>query len=130
MDGNERTIPAPIRSPDNQRFWDAAREHRLLIKQCKACGKVHFYPRSLCPFCFSERTEWVEAAGTGVLYAYTVMRRADPPYVIAFVTLEEGVSIMTNVVDADPERLRIGQRMRLAWRDAEDGTPVPMFAPA
>jgi uncharacterized OB-fold protein len=56
------------------------------------------------------------------------MRRAQPPYVMAFVTLDEGVSMMTNIVDADFNALRIGQRVRLAWRVAEDGTPVPMFA--
>jgi hypothetical protein len=124
----QRVPPSPIVSPDNQRFWEAARERRLLIKKCRACDKPHFYPRGLCPFCFSDRTEWIESTGPAILYSYTVMRRADPAYVVAFVTLEEGVSMMTNIVDADPDRLRIGQAVRLTWREAEDGTPVPMFA--
>ena len=126
----ERRIPAPTRSPDNEQFWAAAGERRLLIKQCSACAKPHFYPRALCPFCFSSATTWMEASGNAVVYSYTVMRRASPLYVMAFVTLDEGVSMMTNIVDSDPDAVRIGQRVRLTWRDAEDGTPVPMFAPA
>lgn len=125
----KRILPPPICSPDNQRFWEAARERRLLIKKCQACDRFHFYPRSLCPFCFSDRTEWVESAGRATVYSYTVMRRATPPFIVAFVTLEEGVSMMTNIVDADPDRVRIGQPVRLKWQEAEDGTPVPMFSP-
>jgi hypothetical protein len=130
MTSAERSLPAPISSPDNAPFWAAARERRLLIKRCTACGKAHFYPRSLCPFCFSDATEWVQASGAATIYSYTVMRRADPPYVMAFVTLDEGVSMMTNIVDADTDPLQIGQRVKLTWREAQDGTPVPMFAPA
>ncbi|MES2484100.1 MAG: Zn-ribbon domain-containing OB-fold protein [Pseudomonadota bacterium] len=126
----ERSIPAPKRHPDTRHFWEAADQRRLLYKHCGACGKPHFYPRPLCPFCFSDATEWREASGGATLYTYTVMRRADPPYAIAFVTLDEGVSMMTNIVDADFDALRIGQRVRLKWQAAEDGTPVAMFAPA
>jgi uncharacterized OB-fold protein len=58
-----------------------------LIKTCRACGDRHYYPRPFCPFCGSDATEWQTAAGTGTLYSYSVMRRAEIPYAIAYVTL-------------------------------------------
>jgi uncharacterized OB-fold protein len=64
----DRTIPAPQPNLETQAFWDAAAEGKLLIKKCNACGEVHFYPRALCPFCFSDQTVWQEASGQGTVY--------------------------------------------------------------
>ena len=61
----ERVIPAPPSSPEIQAFWDAAAAGRLAIKRCAACGQAHHYPRALCPFCGSDRTEWRDATGRG-----------------------------------------------------------------
>ena len=58
------------------------------------------------------------------------MRRAEPPYVIAYVRLEEGPTVLTRIVDADPDGLRCGQPVRLAFRPAPDGAAVPVFVPA
>ena len=81
----------------------------------------------LCPFCFSDETEWREAAGTGTIYSFSVMRRAEMPYAIAYVTLAEGPTMMSNIVDCDLDAIRIGQRVRLVFKPAENGQPVPMF---
>jgi len=124
----ERKIAAPQPNPETQAFWDAAAEGKLLLKKCRACGEPHWYPRALCPFCFGE-TEWVEAAGTGEIYSYSAMRRAPVPYAIAYVTLEEGVTMMTNIVDCDLDSLKIGQKVRVVFKPSEGGPPVPMFAP-
>lgn len=124
----ERKIPAPPINAENQRFFDAAKQGRLLIGLCHACGKHHFYPRTLCPFCFSDRTEWTEAAGTGILYSFSTSVRGVPvPYTIAYVTLDEGITMMTNIVDADPAKLEIGQRLKVVFREAEDGSNIAMF---
>lgn len=125
----ERKIPAPAASPETQAFWDAAAQGKLLVKRCAACGEYHHYPRSICPFCFSERTEWREASGSGTIYSYSVMRRAQTPYVIAYVTLDEGVTMMTNIIDCDPDTARIGQRVKVCFRPSDGGPPVPMFTP-
>jgi len=127
----ERKIPSPFVNPENKPFWDAAAEGRLLLKHCKDCGQSHYYPRALCPFCFSDNTEWVDAKGTGEIYSYSVMRRGAPvPYALAYVTLDEGVSMLTNLVDCDLDALAIGQRVKVVFKPSEDGAPVPMFAPA
>jgi hypothetical protein len=125
----ERKIAAPAVNAENKPYFDAAAQGKLLVKRCLACGKLHFYPRALCPHCFSERTEWQEAKGTGTIYSYSVMRHGTP-YVIAYVKLDEGVTMLTNIVDCDVDRVRIGQKVRAVYKPADGGVPVPMFVPA
>jgi uncharacterized protein len=129
MAGQERKIPAPEANPETKAFWEAAAQGRLLIGKCKACGKPHYYPRALCPFCGSDATEFVQAGGGGSVYSYSVMRRVPAPYALAYVTLDEGVTMMTNIVDCDLDAIRIGQRVRVVFKPTEGGPPVPMFSP-
>lgn len=130
MTGARRTIPAPQATPETQAFWDAAAAGRLLLRYCTACGKPHHYPRAICPFCASDATEWRQASGRGTIYTFSVMRRVPVPYAIAYVTLEEGVTMMTNIVGADLDAIRIGQRVTVAFTPTDGGPPVPMFTPA
>ena len=131
MSGSERTIPAPEANPETKPFWDAAAEGKLLIKRCRACGEAHYYPRALCPHCFSAETAWQEAKGEGTIYSYSVVRRGAPvPYAIAYVTLAEGVTMMSNIVDCDLDAIRIGQRVKVVFKPTDGGPPVPMFTPA
>jgi len=125
----ERTIHAPHANPETTAYWAAANERKLLFKRCQACGQAHFYPRALCPFCFSERTEWQESSGQGTVYSFSVMRRAAAPYVLSYVTLAEGPTMMTNLVDCDPDAVRIGQRVRVVFKASDSGQLVPMFTP-
>ncbi len=129
MNRAERVIPSPIPTEDTKPFWEAAAEGRFLIKRCLACERVHWYPRTLCPFCFSERTEWQPASGRGVIYSYSVMRRATPPYVVAFVTLDEGPTMLTNIVACDPDSLCIGQKVSVVFRPTDGEFMVPVFEP-
>ena len=130
MQSQERKIRAPQPNPETRAFWDAAAEGRLMIGKCNACAETHYYPRALCPFCFSEWTELQRASGNATIYTYSVMRRAPIPYAIAYVTLAEGPTIMTNIVDCDLDRIRIGQAVRLVFKPSDGGPPVPMFTPA
>ncbi len=123
-----RTIPAPVPNVENQRFFDAAAQGKLLIGQCGACGQPHYYPRARCPFCLAETT-WVESGGKGAIYSLSTMRRgAGAPFTLAYVTLDEGPAVLTNIVTDDPDSLRIGQRVTVRFVPT-DGPPVPMFAP-
>ena len=126
----QRKIPAPQANTETKAFWDAAAKGTLLLKKCRDCGEVHYYPRALCPFCGSDATDWQAAAGAGTLYSYSVMRRAEVPYAIAYVTLDEGVTMMTNLVDCDFDRLKIGQRVKVVFTPTDGGAPVPTFTPA
>ena len=126
----ERKLPAPQPSPETEPYWQGAAQGKLMVKRCAACGEHHHYPRALCPFCFSDRTEWHEASGNGVIYSYSVMRRAPEPYAIAYVTLAEGPTMMTNIVDCDLDRLAIGQKVKATFKPTDGGPPLPMFTPA
>ena len=125
---NQRKIFAPVANVETQTYWDAASAGKLLVKTCLACGEPHFYPRALCPFCFGE-TEWTETNGAGEIYSYSIMRRAPVPYAIAFVKLDAGPTMMSNLVDCDFDSRRIGQRVKVAFKPAENGQNVPMFTP-
>jgi len=125
----KRKITPPHANPEIKPYWEAAARGKLLIKRCEACGELHFYPRALCPFCFSERTVWQEASGKGRIYTFSVTRRAPVPYAIAYVTLAEGPMMMTNIVDCDLDTIRIGQAVTVVFEPSEGGPPVPMFKP-
>ena len=123
-----RKIPAPIVTVENEAFWNAARRGRFTVPVCSACGKTHWYPRAICPFCCSDQIALKPAKGTGTIYSFSVSRRGkDDSYVIAYVTLDEGVTMMTNIVNADASKLAIGQRVRVTMLASEDGQKVPMF---
>jgi len=125
-----RKIASPVVNPETQPFWNAAREGRFLIPVCTACGKAHWYPRAICPFCASDKVEWRRGGGRGTIYTFSVMRRVSEPYAIAHVTLAEGPTMLTNIVDCDFDKLRIGQTVAVVFKDSENGQPVPMFTPA
>ncbi len=122
-------MPAPIVTVETEPFWNAARERRFVVPICAACGKAHWYPRAVCPFCGAERIEWRAASGRGTIYSFSVMRRAKEPYAIGYVTLAEGPTMLTNIADCDFDALHIGQQVRVTFADTANGAPVPLFRP-
>ena len=126
----DRTLPAPSVYPDNQAFWDAAARNELLIPVCEACGP-YWYPRPNCPHCGSAKTSMQPSPGKGVVYSLSITRKAGPQaYAIAYVTLDEGITLLTNLVDCDLDTVRIGDRVELVFKPTDGGPPVPMFRPA
>lgn len=121
---------------DTLPFWTAAREYRLTYQVCLDCERVVFYPRQHCPRCLGRSLAWRESAGWGIVYTYSVVRVSrDPrfvdrvPYCVAWVDLDEGFRMMSNVVDADPDTIEVGMRVRVAWRRSGQWV-LPVFAPA
>lgn len=130
----ERTIAAPMIDPSTKPVWDAAAEGRLMIGLCRDTGRHFYYPRGASPFTLSANVELVQASGRGSIYSYTVMRVAQA-YACAYVELEEGPRIFTNIVDCDFADIRIGMKVRVVFKPSQTaeglpGAPVPMFAPA
>ena len=83
-------------------------------------------------YCQSSATEWYEASGEGTVYSYSVMRRTETPFVIAYVTLAEGVTMMTNIVDCaqTPEALELDMPLEVVFEKATDDITLPKFRPA
>ncbi|MCE7885342.1 MAG: Zn-ribbon domain-containing OB-fold protein [Actinobacteria bacterium ATB1] len=131
-------IPTP--EPDTEEFWEACRAHRLLLRKCNECSKVHYYPRPFCPGCWSENVEWIEASGRGRVYTYSIVHRNDlppwpdkVPYCAAIVELEEGPRMMTNVVECDFEHVAVEMLVELTWIDdiwEDESWSFPVFKPA
>jgi len=126
--------PLPVIDPDTAPYWDALRQHRLLLKRCLDCNRFHFYPRALCPHCYSDSLEWAEVSGVGEIYSYTVARRpagpafkADTPYIVAVVALDEGPRMMTNIVGTAPANVQIGRRVAVSYDDVTDAVTLPKF---
>jgi len=121
-------VGTPDTNPETKPFFDGAAGGKLMIRRCTSCGKAHWYPRTLCPFCFGE-CSWEEASGRGRIYTFSVMARAETPYAIAYVELAEGPKMMTNIVDCDFDKLKIGQDVKVKFIQAENGGPsLPFFA--
>ena len=126
----ERPIPAPVPNPETSAFWDAAAAGRFMLPKCRSCGRSHWYPRRICPHCSSFEIELIDARGTGAVYSYSIMARASEPYVIAYVRLDEGPIMMTNIVDCPHDAVHVGMPVKLVLRASAGGPPVPMFTKA
>jgi len=134
MDIQEK--PLPIVNPWAKPFWDAVREHRLIIQKCKNCGMHVFYPRIACPHCFSDQLYWIDSSGKGSIYSFTVVESNAPsafiediPYVVAIIKLEEGVQMLSNVVECDPYELRCDMPVEVVFDEVNDQLTLPKFRP-
>lgn len=133
----EYTGALPTPTPETKPYWDALKEHRLLIQRCKECQRAYFYPRPFCPQCFSFNVEWFEASGRGKLYSFVINHRPAPgfgpePYVIAVVELDEGPRMMTNLIDVepDPDKISCDMPVRIVYEDVTTEITLPKFRPA
>jgi uncharacterized OB-fold protein len=125
-----RPLPAPPVDPETQAFWHAAAAGQLMIGRCTACGELHYPPRAICPVCFGD-AELAASRGEGEIYTFSIMRKSPTgPYAIGYVTLDEGIRVLTNFVDCEFDKLAIGLRVRVKFQPTENGPPVPVYAPA
>ncbi|WP_219503957.1 Zn-ribbon domain-containing OB-fold protein [Nonomuraea ceibae] len=130
-----KAVPKP--TPDTQPFWDGTAAGELRIQRCRTCERRYFYPRPSCPHCGSGAVEWVRASGRASLYSYVINHRPAPgfeeggPYAIAVVELEEGVRMMTNIVNTEitPENLPLDLALKVVFERRGD-VHVPLFEPA
>ena len=129
--------PLPPVNQDSAPYWRAAREGRLLLRHCTACGNVMFYPRMACPRCLSMDLGWQEASGRGQVHSATTCFRApdqafraEVPYVIALIDLEEGPRMMSNVTHCAPDEVEIGMAVEVWFDEASDEIAIPKFKPS
>jgi uncharacterized OB-fold protein len=126
--------PAPILTEDNRMFWDEAAQGRLVAQRCANCGRLRHPPRPMCPHCHSLEYEAMELSGNGTVYSYAVLHHPRHPaftypLLTALVDLDEGIRLVTNLVDIDPAEVRIGMPVQVTFVPAADNTQVPVFAP-
>jgi uncharacterized OB-fold protein len=126
--------PLPIPRPWSKPFWEASKKHKYLIQTCNDCNAKIFYPRRSCPECWSSNLGWTEAKGTGKVYTYTITYAGaeekfseDYPYVLALIDLDEGIRVMSNIVDCNPEDVKIGMDVEVVFRDINEDFALPLF---
>lgn len=132
-------IPPPVPQPESDFYWEKCKAHELWLRHCRACDKAYFYPRDICPECFSRDTDWIQSSGRGVLHTFCIVHRGPTPafrdkvpYVVAIVELDSGARMPTNLVEveADPEHVKIGMAVEVTFEDLDDNISLPMFRPA
>lgn len=128
--------PLPEVTPETAPFWEGAADGEFRLCECEDCGLVYYYPRALCPDCMSDSVRWIEADGEGEIYSFTVRQRMSGwpdealPLVYAYVELDEGPQVITNIVDSDPSMLKIGQRVTVDFVPTEEESlAIPVFTP-
>jgi uncharacterized protein len=127
--------PRPALTQDNTFFFEGAKQHKLLIQKCTACGTLRHPPRPSCANCRSFDWEPVEASGRGTIFSYTVnhypqVPAFDYPLVVALVELEEGTRLIANVSGITPETVHIGMAVEAGFEDFDEGLSLPVFHPA
>ena len=142
MSESDYTKPLPLMRPEGDKFWEGAKEHKLLLP-VGPDGTPFWYPRPLTPMTL-EPVDWIEAKGTGTVYTYSIHHfgptkayKGEPPYAVALVDLDEGVRVMTNLVKdeegyptLDPEDVEIGMKVKVVFHDVTDEISLPKFTPA
>ena len=127
--------PTPIPSVESRPYWDALKQHRLVMPRCAACGRHWFPPSLLCPHCNARDFAWSDMSGRGKVFSYVVVHRVyhpgfagEVPYVVALIELAEGPRMLTNLPGApcDPARLKIGAPLTVAFEQRGDMT-LPQF---
>ena len=132
------TRPLPsLKELDTQHFWRATKQHRLEYQRCDDCGAVVFHPRAHCTSCLGRSLSWRLSKGLGTVYSYSVIRqsyhpffRSKVPFAVAWIDLDEGPRILSNLTGvADPAReVRIGMRVSVEWEE-HDELAIPLFRP-
>jgi uncharacterized OB-fold protein len=127
--------PLPVVDPLTSRFWEGCQRHQLLIQRCQDCGYLRHPPGPVCLNCRSSRSEWIPSAGRGQVYSWIVVRHPIPasvyadkvPYIVALIDLDEGVRVVSNIVDCSPEDVRAEMPVELFFRQVNESVTLPQF---
>ena len=129
--------PRPRITPDHQPLWDGFKQHKMMLPFCEDCGKPHLPPGPVCPHCFSDRLDWREVSGRGVVTTWVVVHKAwfpafaeDIPYNVVQVELEEGPRITASLVGAGDQKLDVGQKVVAVFEPVDEELTLLRFKPA
>ncbi len=134
---SEYKKPLPEFRPETKPYWEAAKRHELVLPKSKTDNRFFFYPRALSPFeDMTQEIDWEKASGRGKVWTYSVHHmgptpayKGEPPYVVALVELDEGVKMMTNIVECDPSEVKIGMEVEVVFDDVTEEVTLPKFRP-
>lgn len=126
---------APIENPDTERFWQGCRDGTLLVQRCRSCGTSRHPPSPLCHSCHSPELEWAVCSGMGEVWTFSVLREpldgwaGQLPTIVAIIELVEGVKMISNIVEVEPEAVHIGMKVAVCFEVSEGEVVLPRFRP-
>ena len=127
--------PLPTLSDENRPFWEATKRNELHMQQCLDCMHIRYPINHVCPKCLSERVEWKRLSGRGEVFSYIVFHQVyhagfakDVPYNVAMIQLEEGPRMISNVVGAPVDQVKVGDKVEVVFDRVTDGVAIPRFA--
>jgi uncharacterized OB-fold protein len=131
-------------SEGSREFYEGARNRELRIPQCTSCGRFRFPPQPMCPQCHSLERTWTPVNGQKIVRTFTVVREFEPrsvpmfswpadqyPIVVVIVELPDagGVQLVSNIVDCEPDDLRVGMEVEVVFDDVTEDVTLPKFRP-
>ena len=120
---------------DSIKFWEGAKKNKLLIQKSTTSKKYFLYSRSFSGVAADEPFEWVESSGKGTIYSFTISHIAGgsefyvnkTPYIVASILLDEGVRLMSNIVDCDHSIVEIGKNVKVVFKKLDSDLVFPCF---
>jgi uncharacterized OB-fold protein len=133
----KKPLPRPLNPVLTQPFWEAAKRHELVMPRCKKCDQMFFYPRSECPRCWASDLDWIRVSGRGRLHSYSIVYQPanatfkdDAPHIYAVVQLDEGPRLVSNVVQCNPDEVRVDMPLVAVFDDVTAAWTLVKFKPA
>jgi len=125
----------PVSNALSQPFFEGCRAGELRVQRCDSCAQLQFYPRIACTACDARTLRWVATSGTGTVASFTVVERAissayEAPYVVALIDLDEGPRLMSQLIDFEPDQIRVGAVVQVTFRAWSDDVQMPVFQPS
>ncbi|MFI0450648.1 Zn-ribbon domain-containing OB-fold protein [Actinomadura sp. 6N118] len=127
--------PVPVPAPLTEPYWTACRRGELVLQRCSGCARFVHFPEATCPFCGGDRLSYETVGGRGTVHTFSVVHRSflpgfEPPYVVAWVDLPEGVRVFGDVTGCVPEDVRIGMPVGVHFTELDGFGPIPTWRPA
>ncbi len=131
----DASIPVPRKYLDFQGFWEGADQGKLMLQKCGDCGEFRHIPKPMCPECHSVEKEWTQVSGKGTVYSWVTYNESPhpafkAPYSVVLVELEEGMRIVSNLVDVKSDEIEIGMPVEVTFDEVAEGVTLPKFKKA
>lgn len=128
--------PLPVTNDGSAPFWEASKRHELVIQECEACGHRRWPIGPVCTECLATETKWATLPGTGEVWSWIVYHQSfnetwkpDLPYNVALIRVDGAHTMISNLVDVDPDQIEVGQQVEVVFDDVTDDFSIPKFRP-
>jgi uncharacterized OB-fold protein len=130
--------PLPdVRKKEASPFWEGTCQGEIRFPKCRDCGRYHWYPCLLCPFCHSQNIQWTPLTSQARLYSWSHVDWSLPslgirgPFILALVEFDEApdLYLTSNLVECEPEDVHIGMALEVVYQKINETLVIPLFKP-